>query len=204
MLRRCSCCVLVVAAIAVPAVAQVEMGVRTGAETPTPSPPRAGASLLFDFDAFDAPCFFLETVPFGTRFGGSGVRFSGPSPDEGGAVINECGGFGVSGHSPPNFLAFNLALYATGPETIEFSPFAEMVTINAGGPRGGTATMECFDSGGGSLGSDTITVTDVLAPLSVVAPDIASCVLSFTEDVIVFDDLDFEPVPVELQSFDIE
>ncbi len=33
--------------------------------------------------------------------------FQGPGGNDGGAILDQCGSFGVSGHSPPNFLAFN-------------------------------------------------------------------------------------------------
>ena len=120
--------------------------------------------------------------------------------------MDECGGFGVAGHSSPNFLAFNLnALMSDGgiprgPETITFTPLAASVTINSGHSSSGTITMECFDSSSASVGSDSIAGTSALAPLTVTASGIQSCVLSFTGSVAVFDDLLWEaaagpPVP---------
>jgi len=121
--------------------------------------------------------------------------------------------FGVTGHSSPNFLAFNGSVLLmdggtpVGPETMVFTIPADDVTISCGVGFGdtGTATLECFDAGNGSLGSDVINVTDVLQPLQVTSSGIASCVLSYTttSDVLVCDDLAFDPaVPVELVGFD--
>jgi hypothetical protein len=66
-----------------------------------PSPTTAG---LTNFDNVSAPCDFPSTSPLLglEQFAG----FAAPAPD-GGAVLNECSGFGVNPHSPPNFLAFN-------------------------------------------------------------------------------------------------
>jgi len=61
--------------------------------------------------------------------------------------------------------------------------------------------MECFHGGGASVGMDSLVGASALQPLEVDAAGIASCVLSFTGSVAVFDNLAFDPVPVELQSF---
>ena len=59
---------------------------------------------------------------------------------------------------------------------------------------------------GSSVGLQSITGTSALQPLSVTATgQIASCRLSFTGTVAVFDDLTYNPaIPVELQSFGVE
>jgi hypothetical protein len=63
----------------------------------------AGAALPIpgdvNFDNIDAPCLFSETVPL-TQL--DGVKFKGN-----GSVVNQCGNWGVSGFSAPNFLGFN-------------------------------------------------------------------------------------------------
>src|SRR5690349_7611160 len=67
-------------------------------------------TINFD-DATTAPCFFFETSPLTTRYTASlGVTFAGPAPGKGGAILDECGSFGVTGYSPKKFLAFNLEL----------------------------------------------------------------------------------------------
>ncbi len=155
---------------------------------------------FINFDNVEAPCSFAQTVALTDEYAAQGVFFSGPGGIDGGAIVNECGDFDVVGHSPPNFLAFNVGALLSdggipqGPETLMFDPLAKQVTINAGigFSLQGSATMECFDTQGVSIGSDSINVLSGLQPLSVVAPAIESCVLSFTSAAIVFDDLRWE------------
>ncbi len=116
------------------------------------------------------------------------------------------------GYSPPNFLAFNVNSSLSnggiprGPETLTFSVAVDTVAINAGHDLAGTITLECFDAGAASVGSQSITGVPALQPLSVTAAgQIASCRLSFTGSVAVFDDLTYNPpIPVELQSLSVD
>lgn len=162
------------------------------------SPPPAGATVI-DFDGMAQPCLFLSAVRLTTEFAAQGVTFAGPGGNDGGAILDECGGFSVADYSSPNFLAFNRGAVlsdggiAQGPETLTFSPLVGSVQINAGHGRAGTIQLECFDSGAVSVGSDSLMAAATLETLAVSAASIASCELSFTGDVAVFDDLAFEP-----------
>ncbi|MCP4654349.1 MAG: hypothetical protein GY856_02910 [bacterium] len=195
--------------------AQVVDGVQVGPQAPEGRPPfqvpEGSLPGSIDFDDATAPCFFADAVALTNEYGALGVTFTGPGGNDGGAVLDECGGFSVSGYSPPNFLVFNLGLSLSdggtpqGPETLTFAQPLNSVQINGGHSSAGTITLECFDGGGTSLGSDSITATIAVQTLSVAAVDIARCVLSFTGIVAVFDDLVYDPpIPVELQSFTIE
>jgi len=194
--------------------AQVENGVQTGAVSGVPAAGGFEASVPgdIDFDDGTEPCNFSETVALTTEYSGLGVVFSGPGGNDGGAILDQCGNFGVSGYSPPNFLAFNINSSLSnggiprGPETLTFSVAVDTVAINAGHNSAGTITLECFDAGAASVGSQSITGTSALQPLSVTAAgQIASCRLSFTGTVAVFDDLTYNPpIPVELQSLSVE
>jgi hypothetical protein len=126
-------------------------------------------------------------------------------------VLHQCSDFFVTGHSYPNFLAFNLDAELSdggipqGPETITFDPLVSVVVINAGHPLAGTITMECFDLQGSLVGSDSITPELELQPLSVSAPVIQRCVLSFVGTpispiVAVFDDLQFQPIDTDVPA----
>ena len=195
--------------------AQVQAGVQTGPDRVQAGPHALGGSSpgFVNFDDDTEPCFFINTTRVTDEFAAFGVTFSGPGGNDGGAVLDECGIFDVTGHSSPNFLAFNASGTLmdggrpVGPETMVFTIPADDVTISCGVGSGGTgtATLECFDAGNGSLGSDVINVTDVLQPLQVTSSGIASCVLSYTitNNILVCDDLAFDPaVPVELVGFD--
>ena len=56
------------------------------------------------FDDVTAPCVYVETVALRTY---GGIAFAGPSGLNGGAIVNECGNFFLTGYSPPNVLGFN-------------------------------------------------------------------------------------------------
>jgi hypothetical protein len=92
-----------------------------------------------NFDGI-APCFFSQTIPIPTTFYSHfGFSIKGPNAKSGGAVLNECSNFGVTGYSSPNFLAFNcISTLATGgvpflPETISFKPPVSGVSLKIGG-----------------------------------------------------------------------
>jgi hypothetical protein len=195
--------------------AQVRNGVQTGRLAGVPSVPAASRASVpghIDFDDATAPCTFDSAVALTGEYGGIGVVFSGPGGLDGGAILDQCGGFGVTGHSPPNFLAFNTGSVLSnggipqGPETLTFSQTVDTVAVNAGHGQAGTITLECFTGGGVPVGSQSVVGLSALQPLSVTAAgQIGHCVLSFTGTVAVFDDLTYDPpVPVELQSLVVE
>lgn len=150
-----------------------------------------------DFDGQVAPCSFVDTVALTSEYFVQGVVFRGPGGFDGGAILDECGNFGVTGYSPPNFFAFNTASALNnggvpqGPETLTFGPVCSYVRIKAGGALAGTIRLECFDVLHASLGSVSLAGTANLQELQLAAPGIASCVLSFTGTVAVFDDLEY-------------
>ena len=195
--------------------AQVKNGVQSGPRPAAPGAPETrGASFPghIDFDDATASCTFAATVALTTGYAGIGAVFSGPGGLDGGAILDQCGNFGVSGYSPPNFLAFNLGATLSnggipqGPETVVFSQAVDTVSVNAGHGSAGNITLECFASGGGSVGQQTIVGNPTLQPLSVsAAGQIARCRFSFTGGEAVFDDLSWDPpVPVELMQFRVE
>ena len=79
-------------------------------------------------------------------------------------------------------------------------------SINGGHASSGTITLECYDSVGMSVGSQSITGAAALQALTVsAAGQIDRCWLSFTGTVAVFDNLTYNPpIPVELQSLEVE
>ena len=101
-------------------------------------------------DPNPAPCSFINTNALTERYASRGVHFAGPAAGSGGAILNQCGSFGVNGHSSPNFLAFNTGVNysngkpASGPETITFNKPISTATINTGQGSGGTATLTAF------------------------------------------------------------
>ncbi|MEX2395265.1 MAG: hypothetical protein WD826_12390 [Actinomycetota bacterium] len=162
-----------------------------------PAPAAEAASTTkVNFDVANAPCSFNGTIAL-RRY--KTTTFTGPTVDGGGAILGECASFGVTGHSPPNFLAFNLALLADGgsamaPEKITFPKKVRLVKVKAGSASGGDITMEAFrgpDGTGTSLGSSTLMMGSAVAALKIQKGRnlIKSVVISTPTNNFVLDDL---------------
>ena len=121
--------------------------------------------------------------------------FEGPSGLDGGAVLNEAGNFGVTGYSPPNFLAFNTGAVLRdggiprGPETIRFSRAVSYVEMLAGSNDGGSLGMQAYDSIGSLVDSESISLSSAMQPVSVSGAGIVRVVVSASASVFVLDDL---------------
>lgn len=174
---------------------------------PTLTPPPTAA--IVNFDDVTAPCIFASsTGPLTSHYAANGVTFSGPTPTSGGVILNQCGNFSVSGHSPPNFLAFNIGAgpvlpgggIATGPETITFARPVQFVQIDVGSTAAGTITLSCF-AGPTLIGTATTTGASTLANLSVQGSAITRCTLVFTGSVLVADNLAFAVVVPTMSEY---
>jgi len=159
------------------------------------APPDA---IVIDFDAFPAPCGFNRTTALRDEFVDLGVFFDGPGGSDGGAILDECSKFGVSGQSPPNFLAFNDDSQMEdggaprSPETLLFDPLVGLVEIMAGSSRseGEVLTMTAFGLDGDLVDVGSLTLTPELQALSVAGLGIREVVIS-GPSVFVLDDLAF-------------
>jgi len=114
------------------------------------------------------PCLFIETVPIPPSFFKHyGFTIKGPNEKSGGAVLNECSGMGVTGHSPPNFLAFDCgAVLSTGgkpflPEKIFFTPKVRGVSLKIGSGQsvGETIALTAKTESGKVVDTETVTLT---------------------------------------------
>lgn len=178
-------------------------GVKEPGGTPAQSNPAAqkGPSvprdIFIDFDDLvDAPCLFLLSTRLTDRYTPEGVTFAGPGGKDGGAILNQCSLFGVSGHSAPNFLAFNTGIglfdggVPRGPETLHFSRPVRSVEIKAA--RGGSVTLEAFDTSNILVDSTTLSVDTAMKVMVVQGNGIIRVVVSFTASTLVLDDLGFD------------
>lgn len=157
--------------------------------------------VLIDFDDLDAPTTFSSAEPLTDEYTDMGVTFTGQ-----GEVLHEDGNFGISGHSSPNFLAFNTGAGVSPPETMLFDPPVSMVTIGAAHSNSFTISMTAFDENGNEIESVSMTGSSVMSELSITSDeDIYSVVLDFTGSVCCFDNLVFEqnlePDPVEFHLY---
>ena len=161
------------------------------------TPPPEGATVI-DFDDNSRPCAFSSIVPLSEEYASLGVHFAGTDTSDGGGVLDQCGNFSVSGHSPRNFLAFNSGSFR-GPETITFDSALIHFQANAGHSSSGTIVFKAYDSGSTLVDSASIGGSSALATLVLQGTDIRSVVITFTGSVMVLDDLAFTtppPVPV--------
>ena len=174
------------------------------------TPPPEGATVI-DFDGDSKPCGFISIMALTEQFASLGVHFAGPSASDGGGVIDECSGFGVTGHSSPNFLGFNISSGGfsgggnpVGPETISFDFPVTHFQANVGQGSSGTITLEAYDSEAKLVDSDSIGGSSALATVVLQGTDIRSVVITFTGSLMVLDDLAFlggsPPVPVPALS----
>ena len=159
----------------------------------------AGAYVEIGFDDVTAPCLFSQTTRLTNRYASLGVIFEGPGGNDGGAIVNECGGWGVSGQSSPNFLGFNPGASLMdppggtpqGPETLYFNPPVSSLSCLVGSGAG-DVTIDAYNAGGTLLDSTTLTTSATMTPIGVYASGITRAVISHTSW-FVLDDLRFTP-----------
>ncbi|MGI8601365.1 MAG: hypothetical protein ACR2OZ_00015 [Verrucomicrobiales bacterium] len=174
-----------------------------------------GATIAINFDTdakglpITAPSGFMDTKHLAELYAVLGVHFSGPrGGNDGGAILNQAGNFGVNARSGVNFLAFNRSAEAMmidggiprDPERITFDTLMSDISIFvAGGGTGRTFVMQAFDSNGNLTDTDTI-LTQSYSQLQVAsAAGIRSVTISVTDSgndvVFVLDDLSATTIP---------
>ncbi len=117
----------------------------TASNVPASAPDSTSVRSFITFDTGTSPCLFQQTAPLRDEYASLGVSFSGASSSTGGAIINECGNFGVGARSGQEFLAFNGSTYATTPEHLRFS--------------GLQRSVEMYVANGSAAGESTYTLT---------------------------------------------
>jgi hypothetical protein len=139
--------------------------------------PLADGNIL-NFDDM-APCFFADTAPIRpTYYKKLGFTIKGPDTNSGGAVLNECSAFDVTGHSSLNFLAFNCtSQLSTGgvpflPEKLIFTNPVRGVSLNIGS---GLSAGEHI-----ALTAKTVTGKIVDSEIVILAPALATVNLTST------------------------
>ena len=114
------------------------------------------------------PCLFIETVPIPSNFYKHfGFTIKGPNEKSGGAVLNFCSGFDVTGYSSPNFLAFDCgAVLSTGgkpflPEKIFFTSKVRGVSLKIGGGQnaGESIALTAKTDSGKVVDTETVILT---------------------------------------------
>ncbi|MCU0646415.1 MAG: PEP-CTERM sorting domain-containing protein [Gemmatimonadaceae bacterium] len=106
-----------------------------------------------NFDNVTAPCNFNQTTQLTNLYAGLGVTFGGAG---GGAILNQCGNFGINARSGVNFLAFNTVTYATGPQEIFFAGTGNSFSLFVGAREAGSFTARAFDQSNTQIGIQTV------------------------------------------------
>ncbi|MBW2495354.1 MAG: hypothetical protein JRE43_11430 [Deltaproteobacteria bacterium] len=166
------------------------------------APPDA---ISIDFDAVSAPCGFNRTAALRDEFADLGVLFDGPAENDGGAILDECGSFGLSGYSSPNLFAFNANSQmpdggtARGPATLLFDPLVNLVQVLAGSrtDEGQVLSMTAYGPDGAWVDMASVTLTPEMQALSVSGPSIREVVVS-GPGIFALDDLAFVVATIEV------
>lgn len=172
---------------------------------PYQAPDFPGA-MVINFDDVTSPCVFADTHALREEYAGLGVHFLGNAPLNGGGNLNECGGFSVTGHSAPNFLAFNSdSSYMDGgiptlPETITFDTPLTFFAAKMGSASGAgyPATLTAYGADGQVLGSSSLTLTAQLEYATISAAGIYTVEISGAMAVLVVDDIAFSSAPSDV------
>lgn len=164
-------------------------------------------SAFINFDGAAAPCLFSGGVALRNEFLGQGVAFSHTNNFDGGAVLDECGGFGVNGHSSPNFLAFNCNAVmpdggtARAPEILTFTNLVGFVSMNVGSSAGSQLTMEAYDENGQLLATASVGASPAVQQLSICSAGIKRVIVGPVSPCIwVLDDLCFVEVDINVEE----
>ncbi|MEQ1823494.1 MAG: PEP-CTERM sorting domain-containing protein [Fimbriimonadaceae bacterium] len=127
-----------------------------------------GSAVTITFDEFGAaPSVFNSANPLRNEYAGVGAIFSGPGPNDGGAILDQSGNFGVNALSGRNFLAFNrngtsvVEMLNGGhpfdPEQINFSVNVNNVGVFAsGGFNAAIFALTAFDSSNTFIGGSVL------------------------------------------------
>ncbi|MBI5307700.1 MAG: hypothetical protein HZB37_05045 [Planctomycetes bacterium] len=134
-----------------------------------------GNSATINFDDVTAPCLFMEANALKGTFNGANFKGKGSN---GGAILDECSNFTISGYSSPNFLAFNCtATLKSGgkpslPESITFlSPSTGDVTLKVGASSGGKVKITAVRTNGTNV-KKTVTLHSAMQTVTLTGPHI--------------------------------
>ncbi len=150
------------------------------------SVPAAASAVSINFDETSAPCGFAVQVPLTSQYSGQGVTFSG-----GWEVLNQCGSFGVSGHSVPNFLAWNSGAGTGTTQTLTFSSDASGLSFRMASSGGGTASITARNAAGATIQTVSRSLSSSIQTATITVPGVRSVVISVPSGDGVLDDLVF-------------
>lgn len=167
----------------------------------TPNPCIPHSLIRLSFDEQTQPGRFADTTALRYEYRHRWVTFNGPAVNDGGAILDQSGNFGVNGYSAPNFLAFNTASSLNDggvprpPEYLFFLGRATYIELLVGSKTsaGESVTIEAFDVHNHSLGAVSTTLAVDMKKLALSAAGIYRVDIRTAAKVLVVDDLAFIP-----------
>ncbi|OQC03963.1 MAG: hypothetical protein BWX80_02638 [Candidatus Hydrogenedentes bacterium ADurb.Bin101] len=123
-----------------------------------------------------------------------GIHFEGPGGNDGGAVLSDST-WSISGHSSPNFLAFNASSelsdggIPTGPETVLFDDPIVFFEAAFGAGAGGDVTLRAYNAENYLITTVTKAVGPAVQRLRVMGLGITKVTFSCTANAWVMDDI---------------
>lgn len=174
----------------------VALAVATPAAALAPTP-----SVLINFDDLVAPCVYADSsaTTLQGRYLSQGVAFSGPdgTTATGARILNQCGNFGVTGHSPHNFLAFNAKIGFDDPETATFTNPVNNLSFKIGG-QPASMTARAFNAAGAVIETQTGSYGFSLLNVTMTASGIKRLEINATSTGHwVIDDVSWNPAPAD-------
>nr|WP_295085780.1 PEP-CTERM sorting domain-containing protein [uncultured Roseateles sp.] len=147
-----------------------------------------------NFDGTGASCYFSGSSQLTSKYAASGVTFSNNTGGaEGGAILNQCGGFGFNAHSGTDFLAYNTSSKGVDDVlTMTFGSAMGSVSIWVADTvgEGASLRMQAFDATHALVSSAKVSGSRVWQQMTVSGAGITSVVLSGGR-IGAFDDLSF-------------
>ncbi|MCO4769669.1 MAG: PKD domain-containing protein, partial [Deltaproteobacteria bacterium] len=136
--------------------------------------PSLASAVTINFDDVSRPCVFSSAPVMTTEYSSQSITFSG-----GWEGLNQCGNFGVSGHSAPNFLAWNLGIGGqSATETLTFSQDANSIGFLIGTPQGGSASITAYDAAGTALQTVSRSLSGTVQSVNLTATGVRSLTIT--------------------------
>ncbi len=149
---------------------------------------QAFAQTTITFDTPSAPANFVDqSQPISTYSGA--LVFSNTTMK----VLNEGGNFGVTGHSAPNFLAWNNAL-TNQSFTLTFPSPSSGISLRTGSSNGGNVTVTALNGSGTVLQTVNQSLGSALVTINITATNVSSLTFSTTAIAGVVDDVTFSNI----------
>ena len=152
-------------------------------------------TVLVNFDGVFAPTSFAEQTRPTSDYAPGSITFTNTTME----VLNEGGGFGVAGHSSPNFLAWSANPGANNSVTMVFPVPVSGFSLKAAVGLTDTATVSAYDSSDALLYSTTVPLSATLTTVALPSSQVSRVVFTTAGTVGVIDDISYRLiVPPEI------